>query len=92
MTRPLEACIAQVTLRTFAHYSREESLAALNWASLQRKPSSFVAGVAWCEQDRTDALFVTLRKAERDYSPTTMYRTGNRRTRPRSQAPWGSAT
>jgi len=60
--------------RTSARYSREEALAALDWATLERKPSSFVAGVAWCDSVQTDALFVTLRKAERDYSPTTMYR------------------
>jgi superfamily II DNA or RNA helicase/HKD family nuclease len=74
VTGPLEAGMQQVTLRTNAHYSREETLAALDWASLQRKPSAFVAGVVWSEAVQTDAFFVTLRKAERDYSPTTMYR------------------
>lgn len=74
VTGPLEAGMQQVTLRTNARYSREEALAALDWASLERKPSSFVAGVVWSESVNTDAFFVTLRKAERDYSPTTMYR------------------
>jgi superfamily II DNA or RNA helicase/HKD family nuclease len=74
VTGPLEAGMQQVTMRTNAHYSREESLAALDWASLTRKPSSFVAGVVWSEDVQTDAFFVTLRKSERDYSPTTMYR------------------
>jgi superfamily II DNA or RNA helicase/HKD family nuclease len=71
---PLEAGMQQVTMRTHAHYSREEALAALDWASLDRKPSTFVAGVVWSAAVQTDAFFVTLRKAERDYSPTTMYR------------------
>ena len=71
---PLEAGMQHITMRTGAHYSREESLAALDWASLQRKPSAFVAGVVWSESAQTDALFVTLKKAENDYSPTTMYR------------------
>jgi hypothetical protein len=71
---PLEAGMQQITMQTNAHYSREEALAALDWASLSRKPSSFVAGVAWCEAVRTDAFFVTLRKNESEYSPTTMYR------------------
>ncbi len=71
---PLEAGLQQVTLRTHASYSREEVLAALDWASLSRKPSSFVAGVVWSEEMATDAFFVTLKKTERDYSPTTMYR------------------
>jgi superfamily II DNA or RNA helicase/HKD family nuclease len=74
VSSPLEAGIQQVTLQTNARYSREEALAALDWASLKRKPSSFVAGVVWSEAANTDAFFVTLRKAERDYSPTTMYR------------------
>ena len=64
----------QVTLQTHARYSREEVLAALDWASLTRKPSSFVAGVVWSEAVRTDAFFVTLKKTERGFSPTTMYR------------------
>ena len=70
---PLEAGMQQVTLRTNAHYNREETLAALDWASLTRKPSAFVAGVVWSEGVQTDAFFVTLRKSEADYSPTTMY-------------------
>jgi superfamily II DNA or RNA helicase/HKD family nuclease len=74
VTGPLEAGMHQVTLRTNAQYSREETLAALDWANLDRKPSAFVAGVVWSEAVRTDAFFVTLRKTDRDYSPTTMYR------------------
>ncbi|MCW2499047.1 MAG: type restriction protein res subunit [Frankiales bacterium] len=70
---PLEAGMQQVTMRSNAHYSREETLAALDWASLERKPSAFVAGVVWSEAVQTDAFFVTLRKSEQDYSPTTMY-------------------
>jgi len=61
-------------MRTHASYSREEVLAALDWASLTRTPSSFVAGVVWSDAVQTDAFFVTLRKTEREYSPTTMYR------------------
>ncbi len=40
----------QVTLQAHDRYSREEVLlAALDWASLTRKPSSFVAGVVWSD-------------------------------------------
>jgi hypothetical protein len=66
--------VQQVTLQTHARYSREEVLAALDWASLSRKPSSFVAGVVWSEPVATDAFFVTLQKTEQGFSPTTMYR------------------
>ena len=70
----LEAGMQQVTLQTHARYSREEVLAALDWASLSRKPSSFVAGVVWSQEMLTDAFFVTLSKTEQGFSPTTMYR------------------
>ena len=71
---PLEAGMQQVTMRTHARYSREEVLAALDWASLSRRPSSFMAGVVWSEAVQTDAFLMTLRKTERGFSPTTMYR------------------
>jgi superfamily II DNA or RNA helicase/HKD family nuclease len=71
---PLGTGLQPVTTRAHAHYSREEVLASLDWASLSRKPSSLVAGVVWSEAMQTDAFFVTLRKTEREYSPTTMYR------------------
>lgn len=74
VSAPLGAAIQHVTMRTGAHYSREESLAALDWANLSRKPSAFMAGVVWSEAMATDAFFVTLRKTESDYSPTTMYK------------------
>ena len=74
VTRPLEAGMQQVTLRTDARYSLEEVLAALDYCSLERLPSSFREGVLWVEAEQTDAFFVTLKKSERDYSPTTMYR------------------
>ena len=71
---PLEAGMQQVTLRTGAHYSREETLAALDYAALDRTPKSFMTGVVWSPAANTDGFFVTLRKTETDYSPTTMYR------------------
>jgi len=74
VTRPLEPGLQQVTLRTDARYSLEEVLAGLDYCSLKRLPSSFREGVLWAEDLRTDAFFVTLKKSERDYSPTTMYR------------------
>ena len=55
-------------------YQREEILAALDYANLQRKPTSMMQGVAYSEQLNVDAFFVTLQKSEADYSPTTMYR------------------
>jgi hypothetical protein len=66
--------LSGVPLRIHAHYQREEILAALGYASLHRVPSSFREGVRYFPELGVDALFITLKKSEADYSPTTMYR------------------
>lgn len=66
--------LAEVPLRVHARYQREEVLAALDYASLERTPNSFREGVLFVPERNTDAFFVTLTKSEADYSPTTMYR------------------
>jgi superfamily II DNA or RNA helicase len=71
---PLTDSLADVPLRVHASYQREEILAALDYANLQRKPTSMMQGVAYSEPLNVDAFFVTLKKSEADYSPTTMYR------------------
>ena len=71
---PLTHALAPVPLRVHASYQREEILAALDYASLARKPTSMMQGVAYCEALNVDAFFITLKKSESDYSPTTMYR------------------
>ena len=73
-TAPLAGALRPLPLRVHGRYQREEILAALDYAHLQRTPKSFQAGVMWSEPWRSDAFLVTLRKAESDYSPTTMYR------------------
>jgi len=58
-----------------ARYTREEVVAALDYVSVDgRKPNSFREGVLYSEPAAADAFFVTLKKSEADYSPTTMYR------------------
>ncbi len=66
--------LAEVPLRVHARYQREEVLAALGYASFQRKPNSFREGVLYFPDLNVDAFFVTLTKSEADYSPTTLYR------------------
>ncbi|HEY3895398.1 MAG TPA: DUF3427 domain-containing protein, partial [Pseudonocardiaceae bacterium] len=66
--------IPGVTLLSHASYRREEILAGIGWATWQRKPHGLAAGVAWAPETGVDALMVTLRKEERDFSPTTRYR------------------
>ncbi len=70
----LSGRLGDLPLRVHARYSREEILAALNYANLQRRPSTFQSGVLYSQERQTDAFLVTLTKSEADYSPTTMYR------------------
>lgn len=76
VTTPLSGSLAEVPLEVHASYQREEVLSALGYASLDRKPSSFREGVLrvdGADGRDIDVFFVTLRKSEADYSPTTMY-------------------
>ncbi|MGJ9422664.1 DUF3427 domain-containing protein [Aeromicrobium sp. CF3.5] len=63
-----------VPLYSHAHYKREEILAALNWASLDRRVKGAVTGVQWCEDVATDVFFVNLHKTDSHFSDTTMYK------------------
>ncbi len=73
-TFELSGPLAEVPLRVHGRYQREEILTALDYATLHRKPTSMMQGVAYAEAFNADILFVTLKKSEADYSPTTMYR------------------
>ena len=59
-------------LRLHATYTRGEVMAALGAWTAERR---FIeqTGNRWMENIRTDALFVTLNKSHREFSPTTMY-------------------
>ncbi|MDQ2879954.1 MAG: DUF3427 domain-containing protein [Actinomycetota bacterium] len=70
---PRELDIPGVTLLSHASYRREEVLAGIRWAHWERSPHGRAAGVTWAAETGTDALFVTLHKEERDFSPTTRY-------------------
>lgn len=50
-------------------YTRDQILAALDFM----KPDTVREGVKYLEEKKTDLLFVTLNKSDKDYSPTTMY-------------------
>lgn len=58
-----------VPLHVHARYSRDEALAAFGVTN----PGTVRQGVKWVESEQADIFFVTLRKTERHYSPTTMY-------------------
>jgi superfamily II DNA or RNA helicase len=59
-------------LAIHGHYSRYEVLAALGETNL-KKIMSFREGVRWVPEANADVFFVTLRKSEKTFSPSTMY-------------------
>jgi len=59
-------------LRIHSRYNRDEILAALGFHQFDKK-SSNREGVALNKTLNTEALFVTLKKSEKEYSPTTLY-------------------
>ncbi|WP_405763623.1 DUF3427 domain-containing protein [Streptomyces sp. NBC_01420] len=72
---PLRDVHADLPLAVHASYSREEILTALGESGLGGfLPGHFREGARWCESARTDALFVTLEKDEKDFSPETRYK------------------
>jgi len=50
-------------------YTRDQLLVAMDFM----KPSTVREGVKWLPEKQLDVFFVTLNKADKDYSPTTMY-------------------
>ena len=51
-------------------YPRDQLLVALDFL----KPATVREGVKWLPEKQLDVFFVTLNKADKDYSPTTMYK------------------
>lgn len=72
---PLLGDHAGLPLSVYGSYNREEILTALSQTALGGyTPSNFREGVRWCPDLATDALFVTLEKDAKDFSPQTRYR------------------
>ena len=65
---------SDLPLSVHCRYSREELLAGLGRATLERTPASDMEGVRYVEHLNTDVFTFTLQKTERNYSPTTLYR------------------
>lgn len=53
-------------------YTRDEILAAFGLWDFEKKPE-VREGVRFLPEQKTDLLFVTLNKSEKDYSPSTLY-------------------
>ncbi len=69
VTRPVDPA-GSLPLHVHARYSRDEALAAFGDHHAARYMRE---GVRWIESANADVFFVTLRKTEAHYSPTTMY-------------------
>jgi len=50
-------------------YTRDQLLVAMDFM----KPNTVREGVKWLPEKKLDVFFITLNKADKDYSPTTMY-------------------
>ena len=55
---------------THCTYTRDQLLVALDFL----KPATVREGVKWLPEKQLDVFFVTLNKADKDYSPSTMYK------------------
>lgn len=73
-TFELKGRLAPLPLQIHARYQREEILSGLDYATLERRPSTFQSGVVYAGDHNVDAFFITLRKSEAAFSPSTMYR------------------
>ncbi len=56
-------------LELYCTYTRDQILVAMDFM----KPQTVREGVKWIDDKKLDVFFVTLNKADKDYSPTTMY-------------------
>jgi hypothetical protein len=74
LPQPLAGGLRSSPLRSQARYSREELFAGLGMGTLDPgTPGLIREGVKWMPTLKTDALLVTLKKSEAEYSPTTLY-------------------
>lgn len=56
-------------LDLYCTYTRDQLLVAMDYM----RPNTVREGVKWLPDQKLDVFFVTLNKADKDYSPTTMY-------------------
>ena len=70
VTLDLVDALLDVPLKVHARYQREEILAALG---LPEEPQQLARGRLVLAEKNIDVFFITLKKSETDYSPTTMY-------------------
>jgi len=76
LAKPMEGRLKNEVILTHARYTREEIVVGMRYAGFEtkRSPVSMQQGVFCAANTSTYALLVTLKKNEKNYSPTTMYR------------------
>lgn len=76
LARPMEGRLKNEVILTHARYTREEIVVGMRYAGFgtKRSPVSMQQGVFRAANTSTYVLLVTLKKNEKNYSPTTMYR------------------
>ncbi len=60
---------SEIPLKIHSTYSRDQILLAFDYLT----PSNVREGVKYLEDKKTDILFVTLNKTDKEFSPTTLY-------------------
>ncbi|WP_298069382.1 DEAD/DEAH box helicase [uncultured Mailhella sp.] len=66
---PADIGFADCPLDVYCTYTRDQLLVALDYL----RPDTVREGVKWLPEKQLDVFFVTLNKADKDYSPSTMY-------------------
>lgn len=59
-------------LKIHSRYNRDQILVAIKWHTFEKSKANR-EGVAYSETTNTEALLITLKKSDKDYSPTTLY-------------------
>lgn len=59
-------------LKIHSRYTREQVLAAFGFSTFDKK-SNIREGFALSQEKKTELLFITLNKSEKDFSPSTLY-------------------
>ncbi len=65
--------LASLPLRVHGTYTLDEILAGVDERNSKGGVKRIQTGVYFCDRLKTDLLFVTLEKSEKEYSPTTLY-------------------
>lgn len=67
--KPVDVGVADCPLDLHCQYTRDQIFVALDYL----RPSTIRQGVKWLPEHKLDVFINTLNKADKDYSPTTMY-------------------